>query len=167
MFLSSDMHPRDPLVQTGGTLNVTCSLPSDYDGPYNSSDIYFRFDRRIYNDSTHITIINATTAEFTMEDMARDISGRHLFCLLPQAEGVERVVSGQQAITVGGKIWGVEPLVCRKRRCPLKRIEKLFMGSDSWTSYGQIDLGDVSENCYGHSAMTRLVKTSQTHFEMK
>ena len=51
--------------------------------------------------------------------------------------------------------------------CPFHPHIIVFMDSGSWISYGQMDLRDVPENCYGHSAMKWLVKSSQRHSEMK
>ena len=50
----------------------------------------------------------------------------------------------------------------------LNALHTVFiMDSDSWTSYGHMDLRDVPINCYGHSAIKGLVNNSQMHSEMK
>ena len=101
MLLVAVVLPADPLIQTGSTLRMTCSIPDRYDGPCDSSDISFMLDQQIYNDSTHGTIIDHTMAELVIEDVTRDMSGKHVYCIPPADSGL---VTGEQILTVAGRM---------------------------------------------------------------
>lgn len=91
------MTPKDPLVATGNTLVVNCTL-TNYTGPYNISDLYFMFGGENIS-SSYVKVLDERTAQLQLPNMTRNMSQKHLYCYMPG----ERMRIGQQAVHVAGK----------------------------------------------------------------
>ncbi len=91
------MAPSDPLVATGETLIVHCTL-RNYTGPYNASQIYYKMGNNTI-DSSYVHILNNITAELRLPNMTRNHSGTHCFCYI---KGYQLVLA-HQVVTVAGR----------------------------------------------------------------
>lgn len=91
------MEPPDPLVQTGSTLILNCTL-TNHSLPYNASHIRFKHGGRLIA-ADYVTVKSTWTAELRLPNVTRNISGHHFFCDLP----IPDTHIGQQVITVAGK----------------------------------------------------------------
>lgn len=92
------MSPRDPLVETGEDLNINCTL-RNYTGPSKASDIYFEFDNQTYYGPPYVEVIDSRTAAFSLPNMQKNVSGKHVWCHIPDL----KYRLAQQVVTVAGK----------------------------------------------------------------
>lgn len=93
------MIPSDPLVKTGGTLIVNCTL-TNYTGQYDANYIYFKFGNKTI-DSSYVHVLDSKTASLHLPNMTRSQSGIHCYCYIKDYSEV----IGQQVVTVAGWYW--------------------------------------------------------------
>ena len=96
-----ELLPNDPLVATGETLILNCSLKDGYNGTLTSGAIYFQWLNVVYNTShEYVVVLNDRVAQLRMPGMRRSDSSQNMFCYIPDAQ----YRLGQQVITIAGEL---------------------------------------------------------------
>ena len=98
------MTPVDLLVETGTTLGFNCTLSDNYKGNRSANDIYFVLSNKTYEGEPYVTVRDSQTATLRLPDVQRSISGKSVFCYIPEANMVNhRLTLGQQVVKVAGE----------------------------------------------------------------
>ncbi|KAK2183742.1 hypothetical protein NP493_297g01023 [Ridgeia piscesae] len=71
--------PTDPLVGTGDTLVVNCTLENTGPLNINSSTIFFKFGNTRL-DAKYVHVMDKNTAQLRMPNMTRSQNSGHIFC---------------------------------------------------------------------------------------
>ena len=89
--------PINPLVETGVSLFMNCTIPSIPEYSISSLDDLTFVLGSVAISQSHITQKSNMTAEVELVNVTRNISGRHMYCKL------RNTTIGQQVISVAGK----------------------------------------------------------------
>ena len=112
LYFLTEMLPRDPLVQTGTTLELNCTILSKYNGTHTASDITFHVGNETYG-VTHpyVTVLEESKmSTLRLPNVTRDISGTRAQCYIPDVE--HRL--GEQYVRVAGKTFYHPPTKLRE-----------------------------------------------------
>ena len=112
LYFLTEMLPRDPLVQTGTTLELNCTILPKYNGTHTASDITFHVGNETYG-VTHpyVTVLEESKmSTLRLPNVTRDISGTRAQCYIPDVE--HRL--GEQYVRVAGKTFYHPPTKLRE-----------------------------------------------------
>ena len=101
LYFLTVMLPRDPLVQTGTTLELNCSILPKYNGTYTASDITFHVGNATYGvGHPYVTVLEESKmSTLRLPNVTRDLSDTRVQCYIPDVE--HRL--GEQYVRVAGK----------------------------------------------------------------
>ena len=101
LYFLTEMLPRDPLVQTGTTLELNCSILPKYNGTHTASDITFHVGNATYGvGHPYVTVLEESKmSTLRLPNVTRDLSDTRVQCYIPDVE--HRL--GGQLVRVAGK----------------------------------------------------------------
>ena len=97
LFSISELLRDNPIVATGETLKLNCTL-FNYTDQNNAYHIYFYWEGETV-DSKYVHVLSNSTAQVRLPNMKRSYTEHHIYCYL---QGVDYRI-GQQAVTVAGR----------------------------------------------------------------
>ena len=98
------MTPPNPLVATGDTLELNCTLSDPLAMGKNASSLYFEPPGDVVVNLEYVTVLDEKTISLRYPNASKSLNG-HWFCR--QYEATDSLNFGQQSILVAGRMFFV------------------------------------------------------------